>query len=294
MSLIFGNIALTSKSGNTTGSLSRLKDFVSWSGCICHEINYYGFSGGYFINANHPYTSEDFYYIDNKEEALVILSGIIFNREEIKATLGITSNNVFDPELILKSFYKYGRNFANTLNGDFAFIIYLKKRSEAFLYRDHLGIRPLSFSIMADTLFFSSDIFALSRALYHEEKIDEKFLYQSLLNPIYWNYNLIPNKKVIKVLSGHFITFSEKGINNQKYWHPELIRINNKIDFITAKKKIEFLLIDAIKKRSDKRFCAAAHVSGGLDSGFIATSVKREYAQNEFYGFSWTPQKKVD
>lgn len=50
------------------------------------------------------------------------------------------------------------------------------------------------------------------------------------------------------------------------------------------------MLFDAVRIRSDQRFQAGAHVSGGLDSGVVSALARKQYSsQSPFYGYSWTP-----
>jgi len=55
--------------------------------------------------------------------------------------------------------------------------------------------------------------------------------------------------------------------------------------------ELKSLLVDAVNIRCDSRFNAGAHVSGGLDSGIVATLARKIYKdQGTFYGFSWSPK----
>ena len=118
--------------------------------------------------------------------------------------------------------------------------------------------------------------------------IDHEYL---LGNFKYIDYRRTPETKVRKLLPGHFLHFSERGVSINKYWFPEKIRINRKLTYEKMISDLNEILRDAVRIRCDDRFSAGAHVSSGLDSGIISALVRKEYfKQKEFYGFSWSPE----
>ncbi len=286
--MIYGEVSLV-PSDRASKKLACIKRTMEWKGSIQHEINYGCFSGGLLIDSHLSYRIKDLYFLDEEKGTLVLMSGVIYNRKEIIDQYAFNPQ-INDPELVLMSFYKSGHEFVNKLNGDFSIFIYQKKANQSFLYRDHLGVRPLATSMTNELLYFSSDVMGLSKALYSNEEINRQFKFRVVSASDLNSYSATPNKKVSKLLPAHFLSFSNKGYTIKKYWHPEEITTDKKMSFLTLKMELKGIVEDAVKIRSDSRFIASSHLSGGLDSGIIAALVKKEFAHQEnFYGFSWSP-----
>src|SRR6185295_17096205 len=64
-------------------------------------------------------------------------------------------------EVIVHGYEQWGAGCVNRFNGMFAFAIWDKSKRELFLARDHLGIKPLYYALVADRLLFASEIKAL-------------------------------------------------------------------------------------------------------------------------------------
>ena len=282
-------------------SAERLKRIISWPGSITNEINYGDFSGGFLYDPKLPYRNDDFFFIDNQKDVLVLMSGVIYNQDELIERLNLNVNTLSAPELVLKAYTAWGKNFVKKINGDFAIFIYELKSNVVHLFRDHLGIRPLAFTLVNNTFWFASDAFGLCKAIYANENIDKAYVDNQIVNtglgslPLLSDCTLLPNNKVIKVLPAHYLSFTNSNTTQVKYWFPEDLYEQNHLDFETVIKEIKTLIVNAVKIRCDKRFIASSHLSGGLDSGVVGSLARREYYnQEEFYGFCWTSEKMTN
>ena len=244
------------------------------------------FSGGFYIHPDLPLTTDDFFWTDVDSGLTVLLSGYIYNRHEITKITG-TDGQVPDPGLIVRLFIEEGPAFVSRLNGDFAFAIIDQKQREAWLFRDHVGIRPLAFAIEGEKLFFSTDILSLSSSLCEGEGADTIYLTGHFR---YIDFRTPPCRKVKKLLPGHYLHFRGGMARVSRYWEPEDIRQDKSLTHETMLAELKTLLRDAVRIRCDRRFTAGAHVSSGLDSGVVAALARQECAsQKDFCGFSWSP-----
>src|SRR5690554_2627369 len=103
--------------------LNSLSMTMKWPGAVEHKIKFYAFSGGLVLNSKFITNLSDYVFKDEKNQVLVMFSGFIYNRSEIITSSGIELD-ISTPELIYMLFLKYGKSFANDLNGDFTIIIY--------------------------------------------------------------------------------------------------------------------------------------------------------------------------
>jgi len=273
---------------------------MACAGCVNIQIEWEEFSGGFFYNCNLPYSKEEYYTISEDQGILVLLSGQIYNHNEIISQLNIDEQEIPHPKLILAAFVHWGETFVFRLNGDFSIFLYQRDSHQFFLYRDHMGAKPLAYSILDGTFWFSSDKYGLSKTLYKKEGIDKKFILNRCIyfglpsSRVESEFTLLPNSNVLNVFPGHYIHVTDSEVNIKKYWAPELLIVDNKLSFLTAKKELAELVLDAVRIRCDERFTASGHVSGGLDSGIISSLVRREYfKQSVFMGFCWTSANQI-
>lgn len=269
-------------------SIRRLQNMMEWRDCFHHPVTYGNFSGGFFLHPDLPFTVEDCLYIDTDNNLLVLMSGTVYNQQAINGDSVATPL----PSLIANAFLRKGADFVNELNGDFSIAIYQKRDNTLFLFRDHLGISPLAYTLQGNSLFFSFDIISLCRTFHKEGERMNMEPIISMYKPV--DMTLTPNSQVLKLKAGHFLQFNADGVRTQKYWHPERIKTDNKLSQLQMLVEIKALLFDAVHIRSDQRFNAGAHLSGGLDSSTVAVLARKEYEnQAQFYGYSWSPDNSV-
>lgn len=289
MAFIYGSI-FSHFNEATLNSINQLKSLMNWNNSSLTEICDDNFIGGILYDQLLPYSQRDFFYKDNDNHTIVLMSGVIYNPESLREKCGLTSDYTFYPELICTSFLNFGENFVSLLNGDFAIVIIDLKNHKTLIFRDHLGVRPIAYCLKDSNLFFSSDFISLSKVLYSDENIDELFILQGLTKDNLWDYTLTPNKHITKLLPGHYLEYSDNIVKQIKYWIPEKIKLNKKLNIETMLSELREILLNSVKIRCDKRFYSSAHISGGLDSGLIAVMARNEYMdQEKFYGFSWSP-----
>ena len=282
--MILGSFSLTADTSPITERIC--------AACSHPKLKYFplvfsGFSGGFFLNGSLPWKPDDFVYSSPDDDIVVLMSGDIYNRHEFTGT-GENLSTSAAPALVARLFLSQGPGFVSELNGDFAIFILRPLKKQAFLYRDHVGIRPLAYTYNNQILSFSSDFIGLSRASCSGEGIDEDYFLKYFR---YADYRKLPCGRVIKMPPGHYIELSDKGIRTTKYWKPEEIKTDHNLKHEQMITDLGSLLKDAVHIRCDRRFTAGAHLSGGLDSGIVAALARKEYAsQVQFHGLSWSPR----
>lgn len=268
----------------------NLIEVLKWQNCNHIKIDEKHFKGGILVDKSLPYNEKDFLFKDIKHDLLVLVSGDVYNKLEICKLYNISNKNIGSAELVFRIYLLVGEGFITLLNGDFTICLVDGRDWKTFIFRDHLGVKPVAYSAINDNLIFCSDFMALSKVFSSTENFNDLYPLQELTRKNLWDYELTPNKQVAKVLPGHYILYTENRIEQKKYWYPEKIKINRKLKIQTAISDLHQILEDSVKIRSDQRFFASAHVSGGLDSGIVAALVRKEYEnQRIFYGFSWSP-----
>ncbi|MEE4178050.1 MAG: hypothetical protein V2I46_11140, partial [Bacteroides sp.] len=80
--MLFGAILGPEK--NKIPGLLKTKILMDWEDGLEIPVNFHDFHGGFFLSNSLPYKPKDFFLIDKKKGLLILLSGDIFNREEIQ------------------------------------------------------------------------------------------------------------------------------------------------------------------------------------------------------------------
>jgi asparagine synthase (glutamine-hydrolysing) len=231
---------------------------------------------------------EEFLFQD--ESSFVFLYGNIYNLDYLVENYGLDDKQ-FVPKIIYQLFSIEKTKFFNLLNGDFFIIIYDKLEDSFILVRDHVGIIPSFYLLNNKDFHFSSDDNFLSTQFIKENKdINLNFLlsfFKTIGDDHYFSKELKP------ILPAHFLELKCGNLNQNKYWYPENINLDYNIDFESIRFEYQKLLKNAVDIRINLENKNAVHVSGGLDSAFIAARLKEQLKDNLKIGFSQS-SKKID
>jgi len=202
-----------------------------------------------------PYTHENF---------VMVYNGEVYNYVELRRELeelGISFESNCDTEVVLKSFFKWGKDAFNKFNGMWSIAIYNTLTNEMILSRDRFGIKPLYYFFEDETLIFSSELRFILPFL---EKIDvcEEATY-AYLRHCYSNHDDLTFFKGVKqLLPGHLLDFKKSNISITPFY--ELGTVQGTEPSL-AKKSFE----DSLNLRMRSDVGVGALLSGGIDSSAI-------------------------
>jgi asparagine synthase (glutamine-hydrolysing) len=220
--------------------------------------------------------------IHNEDESLwIIYNGEVFNYPELKKVLQQKGHRFYtttDTEVILHLYEEEGPDCLAQLNGQFALAIWDARRQELFLARDRIGIRPLYYTTVDNTLIFGSEI----KSIFVDERVprridpvamDQIFTFWTTLSPktVFENiYELPP---------GHYMTVSNGQINIEKYWDIPLYPREDQMNLAPQEigRRIYDLLYDAIRVRLRADVPVGCYLSGGLDSSGVTALVVKNF-----------------
>jgi asparagine synthase (glutamine-hydrolysing) len=203
------------------------------------------------------------------DDIWVVMNGEIYNYIELRfelIKLGHKFKTNSDTEVIVHLYEEFGKDFIKKINGMFAIYLLDQRNNIQFLFRDHIGIKPLFYGFKNGRFMFSSDLKGLASIMKAQLSRD------SLLSYIGLSYIPKPSsiyEGIYKMMPGTAILFS----GNQEpvfysYWE---LSANNRIDvsYNEAVSHLSKLMIDSnsIQLRSDADF--AISLSGGLDSSSV-------------------------
>jgi len=211
----------------------------------------------------------------------IVFNGQIYNAEELRQELiqyGFDFDTHSDTEVLLKSYIHFKEKVVHKINGVFAFAIWDSKEKQLFVARDHLGVKPLYYSIVNNNLVFSSEVKAILKfsdikPILNQEGICELFglgpAHTSGLTAFHGIYELKP---------ANYFVYNNSGIHIVQYWK---LKSKPHTDNLTQTcDTVRYLLEDSIKSQlvSDVPLCT--FLSGGLDSSIITFYAANYYKEN--------------
>jgi asparagine synthase (glutamine-hydrolysing) len=236
--------------------------------------------------------------IANEDETLwIVFNGEIFNYVELRPELearGHRFRTSSDTEVILHLYEEYGPRCVEKMNGQWAIAIWDTKRRQLFLSRDRVGVRPLFYTQVEDSLIFASEIKSILgdrrvRAEIDPAVVEQIFKFWAPLSPrtVFRDINELP--------PGHFLLADRDSVKIERYWENRFPVSRTRTDERSMDEVVEEfreLLIDACQVRLRADVPVGAYLSGGLDSSAIA-SVIRRHTSNKLVTFSiaFTDQK---
>lgn len=210
----------------------------------------------------------------------IVFNGEIFNYVELKAELrkhGYPFKTESDTEVLLYAYIHFGSACLEKLNGQFVFAIWDNQEQELFLARDRVGIRPLFYTWIQNTIVFGSEIKTLLEYPGLDAEIDPESLSQVFT---FWTV-ITPRtifKKILELPPGHYMHLTKDKSTITRYWSlrfpvDEGDLFKGSID--DAAIELERLLTDAVRIRLRADVPVAAYLSGGLDSSATTSFIKK-------------------
>lgn len=195
------------------------------------------------------------------EDVFCILNGEIYNHVFLRKELLLEYEfkTKCDTEVILNAYLKWGENMLSKLDGMFSLCIVDLKKNKYLLARDHVGIKPLYYSIYNNSIFFSSEY--------------KSFEHLSFINEI---IDFEPGTSIVN------------GKTKKYYQLPSFNTEKNKINLAKYSDELAVCLNEAINKQlpyKDKK--VAVLLSGGIDSSVVTYLVSRLH-NNNLEAFTFT------
>ncbi|HII84297.1 MAG TPA: lasso peptide isopeptide bond-forming cyclase [Methanobacterium subterraneum] len=214
-----------------------------------------------------------------EEEDLVITADArIDNRNELSEKLGIPDiEDVSDSYYILKAYKKWGEKCPEKLLGDFAFVIWDKKKEILFCARDHMGVKPLYYYLSDVAFFFATEIKALFCFEEVPCKLNELKLAHFMMDVYSDNAEkeLTFFKNIFRIPPAHAIKLNPALSQIRRYWELDRnlkIELDSEKDYIT---KFLEIFTEAISCRLRSAFPIGFELSGGLDSSSVVSVAKK-------------------
>ena len=208
---------------------------------------------------------------DQDESIWITYNGEIYNFFELRKQLQ-TKGHQFrtdcDTEVIIYAYKEWGEKFFSYLNGMFAIALWDKNKKKLILGRDRMGVKPLYWSMLDDSIYFASEIKSIL-AIPKFERTPNLVALSSYLTFRQSIWNLTFFKGIEKILPGHYLVYQNNQVKINKYYK---LPINENGEDLGEKYYLhesERLLENSIKQRMVSDVPLGAYLSGGLDSSLL-------------------------
>ncbi|MCK4888578.1 MAG: asparagine synthase (glutamine-hydrolyzing), partial [Candidatus Aminicenantes bacterium] len=163
---------------------------------------------------------------------------------------------------------EFGTDFVKKLRGMFAIGIYDIKNDKLVLARDHIGIKPLHYTIdkKSGSLIFGSEIKSILKYPGIKKEIDHTGL-DMFLSLEYIPAPISIFSGIKKLPAGHILTYQNNKLSIEKYWEVEKKFFSDDPDEL--KEIFLSLLKESVRMRMISDVPLGAFLSGGIDSSAI-------------------------
>ncbi|GAA3029905.1 asparagine synthase (glutamine-hydrolyzing) [Streptomyces glomeratus] len=198
----------------------------------------------------------------------VVFDGVLHDTAPLRAALsahGHRARHGTDAEAALHAYLAWGADCAEHLDGAFAFAVFDSRRGRLLLVRDRLGVRPLHYARLNDTVYFASEPKALLAGSLLEPVLDADGLRELFTQAKTPGASVF--RGIAEVRPGHLLDAGEGGVAERPYWTLEARPHTD--DPETTVATVHSLLADSVGRAVEGDAVPCSLLSGGLDSGAI-------------------------
>jgi asparagine synthase (glutamine-hydrolysing) len=217
-------------------------------------------------------------------EDWIVFNGEIYNFLELRAELGPERfRTTSDTEVILHAYRRWGPECVNHFRGMFAFALWDEERQELFCARDRFGIKPFCYTVRDGVFYFASEIKAL---LPFVDRIETDL--ESLKDYLTFQFCLGGKtlfRGIQELLPAHTLQVAKGSVRVSRYWE---VYFEPDFDH-TAKyfeERLRALLQESVALHLRSDVPVGAYISGGLDSGTVASMAATQQASGDMVGFT--------
>jgi asparagine synthase (glutamine-hydrolysing) len=212
----------------------------------------------------------------------VAFNGEIYNHRDARRELeaaGHRYRTQSDTETIVHAYEQWGDECVHRFRGMFAFAIWDAPRRRLLLTRDRLGIKPLYWARVGDTLLFASEIKAILASGLIDPRPNEAALPEALST----RYVAGPDtlfRDVHKLLPGHQLVYEHGQVRVRQYWDVPVraqksAAPRGEAAVQACAQRFRELLEESVRLRLMSDVPLGMFLSGGIDSSAIAALMAR-------------------
>jgi asparagine synthase (glutamine-hydrolysing) len=218
----------------------------------------------------------------NADRSIVLaFNGEVYNAFDYTAELeaaGYRFHSKSDTEVILYLYERYGlQGMLDRLNGMFAIAIADLRSRELHLVRDHLGIKPLYWTVAGSTLLFASEAKAFLAHPAFKAELDAQHV-DELLAFRYVAGEASILKGVQHLRPGHWLRVTPDGMTATRYWSIPDWQDKASVRGEQAVDQLDELLRKSVASQLLSDVKVGCQLSGGVDSSLVTMSASQHFS----------------
>jgi len=218
-------------------------------------------------------------YIDYETGLVITVDARIDAREELAKKLGLyerLKDGISDSHLILAAYSKWQSKCVHYLLGDFAFLIWDKKRQQLFCARDHLGVKPFYYHLSDHIFAVGSEVRAILKVPEVPKQINEARIADYLVNQLERiDKTSTFYESIFRLPPAHTMLISKEKKLVEKYWQLDSeseIRYQSDDEYIETFHEI---FKESVRDRLRCNGQATSMLSGGVDSSYVVATARQ-------------------
>ena len=214
--------------------------------------------------------------VHDETGAVITYNGEVYNYREVRRELqemGYGFKTKSDTEVLLIAYLAWGKECVRRFKGIFAFAVYDPRHKTVFLARDHLGVKPLFYSLQDGVLRFASEIKALLADPAQPREKDPSSIAQ-FLTLAYVPAPHTAFSDIFQLEPGHrmVLDFGEP-LLRERYWRPRVRETEKSIS--QNLDELKHRLTEVCDSQMVSDVPLGAFLSGGLDSAVIVSEMMK-------------------
>jgi len=183
-----------------------------------------------------------------------------------------------DVELIVRAYHVWGEQCVEHLLGDFAFAIWDSRRKTLFLARDHLGVKPLFYAHVGQSIIFSNTLESIRHHPDVSRKLNDLAIADFLLFGVNQELGTTCFADIRRLPPAHCGNWSKTGTTVRRFWTMPVDEPQYFSDPDDYTERFRELVRAAVSDRLRTKH-VGVFMSGGLDSttlAFTAVEIMRK------------------
>jgi asparagine synthase (glutamine-hydrolysing) len=205
-------------------------------------------------------------------------NGEIYNHEELRRELrgaGHAFRTRCDTEVLPHLYEEHGPAMCERLRGKFAIAVWDRAARRGLIARDRLGVKPLYYAQVDDTLVFGSELKAVIASGLVSDELDLEAI-AAYLTLGFVPAPFTPLKDVRKVMPGERLVIADGKLVADRYWeYPRPSPAPAPLAPDAAAQHVLEVLEESVVSRLMSDVPLGAMLSGGLDSSLIVALMRR-------------------
>lgn len=182
-----------------------------------------------------------------------------------------------DTEILPILYQHHGKEMVHQLRGMFSFAIWDSRQKQLFLARDRIGVKPLYYACLGQSILFASEPKALLACQRIDSSLDPEAL-DAYVDLLYVPPPLSIFRGIRQLPPGHHLTWREGQVTIEKYWDA-LPDPDNSRSMQEWVEELGPIIEDSIRMRTISDVPLGAFLSGGIDSSTIVSVLAKHSTQ---------------